>query len=165
MKASFHFGRPACAKPELRFGEGRAPSKHRVITLYYLPPLLWAGIIFYFSSLPDLKSTLPGFFDLVLRKIAHMVEFGILAILLLRMFLLKKGKEMSLGRNVAKQTLFLKEIFLTIFILSILYACSDEFHQSFMVGRQGSLWDVLIDAIGIILGMYLFARWKLSRKN
>jgi len=78
---------------------------------------------------------------------------------------LKKGKEMSLGRNVAKQTLFLKEIFLTTFILSILYASSDEFHQSFMVGRQGSLWDVLIDAIGIILGMYLFARWKLSRKN
>jgi len=26
MKASFHFGRPACAKPELRFGEGRAQS-------------------------------------------------------------------------------------------------------------------------------------------
>ena len=132
---------------------------------YYLPPLLWAGVIFYFSSLSDLKSALPGFFDLILRKIAHMTEFGILAVLCLRMFLLKKGKPLDLRKNLGPEKVYLKEAFITAFILSLLYSFTDEFHQSFVFGRTGALGDVLIDAMGIIIGIYLFMRWKLRVQN
>lgn len=148
MKDSFHFG--------------RAPSKHKIIILYYLPPLIWVGVIFFISSIPDLKSELPSFFDQLLRKLAHMIEFGILAILLLCLFLFKKGKAVNLRIQSAEERQFLKEIFLTTFILTVLYAFSDEFHQSFVVGRNGSLWDVLIDTLGIAIGIYLFVRWKLN---
>ena len=33
-----------------------------------------------------------------------------------------------------------------------LYACSDEYHQTFVVGRTGSFSDVLIDTLGAIIG-------------
>src|SRR3989344_3468497 len=50
----------------------------------WLPVILWAGMIFYFSSIPDLRSGFPDMWDLALRKIAHAGEFGILAIFVMR---------------------------------------------------------------------------------
>ena len=40
--------------------------------------------------------------------------------------------------------------------LSILYSCTDEFHQLFISGRSGSIRDILIDSIGILIGTYLY---------
>jgi VanZ family protein len=42
--------------------------------------------------------------------------------------------------------------------LGIAYAVSDEIHQSFVTGRQGAPRDVLIDAVGVLAGVYLFPR-------
>lgn len=140
-------------------------NKPRLILLYYLPPLIWAGLIFYLSSLPDLKSDLPNLLDLIIRKIAHMLEFGILVILLLRMFLIKEGKPIDLKKSLITEKTLLKEVFAAALILSLLYSFTDEFHQTFVFGRNGSIWDVLIDAIGIVAGIYFFVRWRLSRDN
>lgn len=101
--------------------------------------LIWAGIIFALSAVPDLRSGLPSFWDLVLRKLAHAVEFLILAILVHRAF----------G--------FRHTIWLTI-VLSVLYAASDEWHQTFVPGRVGSLADVGIDALGVLAGALFAAR-------
>ena len=49
----------------------------------WLPVLVWAGVIFAFSSVPSLNSGL-GTLDLVLRKGAHMTEYAILGMLLVR---------------------------------------------------------------------------------
>jgi hypothetical protein len=49
----------------------------------WLPVLVWAGVIFAFSSIPSLNSGL-GSWDYVLRKGAHMTEYAILAVLLVR---------------------------------------------------------------------------------
>jgi VanZ family protein len=36
-------------------------------------------------------------------------------------------------------------------VLAVLYAISDEVHQSFVPTREGTLRDVIIDAIGALL--------------
>lgn len=41
------------------------------------------------------------------------------------------------------------------FLICVLYACSDEFHQSFIPGRSCQTGDVLIDTCGACLGMFI----------
>lgn len=109
-----------------------------------IPAILWAGMIFYFSSIPDLRSGLPDIFDIVLRKIAHAGEFGILAILIAR------------GLGVNNKKTYLKAAF-----AAILYAVSDEIHQSFVPGRVASPIDISIDSFGAILGLIIFFKYKI----
>jgi VanZ family protein len=97
----------------------------------------WAALIFGLSSVSDLGTGL-GIWDLVLRKIAHATEYAILAALLVRA-LRQPGWAVALG---------------------IAYSISDEVHQSFISGRHGSPADVVIDAIGVVVGALLAAkRW------
>jgi VanZ family protein len=110
----------------------------------WLPVLLWAGVIFAFSSVPSLSSGLGGW-DLVLRKLAHMTEYAILAVLLVR----------ALGS------------YAWAFGLAVTYAASDEVHQLFVRGRHGSPIDVGIDAVGALIGLGLLRsklrRWSTER--
>lgn len=110
----------------------------------WLPVAVWAGVIFFFSSIPDLKTGLE--YDFLLRKIAHITEYFIFTFLLYRAF---SG---SFNMNVFR-------LFMYPAVFSLLYAISDEFHQYFVVGRSCSVYDVLVDAIGII-GFYIFIRLK-----
>jgi VanZ family protein len=98
----------------------------------WAPVVAWAGVIFVLSSIPDLGTDL-GTWDLVLRKIAHAAEFAVLGLLLLRA-LGREGLALALG---------------------IAYAASDELHQHFVPGRQGAPVDVLIDAVGVFVGVYV----------
>ena len=113
----------------------------------WMPVVAWAGLIFYLSGIPDLKTNLDC--DFILRKIAHMTEYLILTWLLSR---------------ALRESFALKSVGLFIFsvCLSVLYSISDEFHQSFVQGRVGSLRDVLIDSIGV-LGFFLVRRLHLFR--
>jgi VanZ family protein len=97
----------------------------------------WAALIFVLSSIPDLGTGLGGW-DLALRKVAHAAEFAVLGFLLLR----------ALGRE------------LPALALGIAYAVSDELHQHFVPGRQGSLLDVFIDAVGVAVGVLLVGRFR-----
>ena len=101
----------------------------------WIPVALWAGLIFALSSIPSLDSGL-GTWDLVLRKLAHFAEYGVLAVLAYR----------AVGRAPA-----------AIGIAS-LYAVTDEFHQAFVTGRHGSPVDWLIDTAGAAVGVLLYAR-------
>ena len=103
----------------------------------WLPVLVWAGLIFALSSVPDLGTGLGGW-DLVLRKLAHAGEYAVLGALLQRV----------LGRPGLA------------FALGALYALSDEIHQSFVPGRQGSPLDVALDAAGVAVGVAL---WHLAQ--
>jgi VanZ family protein len=113
----------------------------RVEKLFFawLPILLWMGLIFFLSSIPSLKVT-EGLSDLILRKLAHMTEYAILFLLFWR----------GLGQS---GTFSVKKRLLTAFVLTILYAASDEYHQTFVPGRCGNLTDTLIDSIGAVLGL------------
>jgi VanZ family protein len=101
----------------------------------WAPVVLWAAVIFAFSSIPDLGTAL-GTWDLVLRKIAHACEFALLGALLLRAL---QSELPAVGVGVA-------------------YAASDELHQHFIAGRVGSPVDVLIDGAGVLIGVVLWRR-------
>ncbi|RKY37816.1 MAG: VanZ family protein, partial [Candidatus Omnitrophota bacterium] len=46
------------------------------------------------------------------------------------------------------------------FIFSILYAISDEIHQTFIPGRNASVKDVVADCVGILIGLYIVKKWQ-----
>ena len=106
----------------------------------WLPVVAWAALIFALSSVPDLGTGLGGW-DLVLRKIAHAAEYAILGALL--------------ARATARGGLA--------FALGVLYAVSDEVHQSFVPGRLGSPLDVAIDAAGVLAGVLLWQTVRARR--
>ncbi len=103
----------------------------------WVPVVAWAAVIFAFSSVPSLGTGL-GTWDLVLRKLAHTAEYAILGALLVR----------ALGRPWPA------------IALGALYAVSDEVHQSFVRGRHGAWYDVLIDTVGVTIGMLLWHRTR-----
>jgi VanZ family protein len=106
----------------------------------WLPVVAWAALIFALSSIPDLGTGLGGW-DLVLRKIAHAGEYAVLGGLLVR----------ATGRSGLA------------FALGVLYAVSDEIHQSLVPGRLGSPLDVAIDAAGVAVGIVLWQSLRARR--
>ena len=111
-------------------------AKVTKLFLNWLVVVLWLAVIFYFSNQPNLKSEFQPFWDLVLRKGAHMAEYFVLTFLLFR------------ALNQCK--LSLRNLFIVSALCSLAYAISDEFHQSFVGGRVASPIDVSIDSFGII---------------
>jgi len=145
-------------------------------TILYILLIFWMGLIFYFSNQPALtsdsvsNSVMAKIIDVVetiigrdftdieisniyeygitpLRKCAHLFIYFILGILLYLLL-----KEYNLNNK--------KLIILTI-LFSMLYACSDEIHQLFILGRSGEVRDLLIDTIGSSIGILLVN--KISR--
>jgi len=98
------------------------------------------AFIYFFSSIPHLKSGLPNIYDLILRKIAHITEYFILFFLWFRA--LDKDRK--------------KIVWATIF--SLAYAFLDEYHQTFILDRQGCFRDVGIDSLGILIGYLLSSK-------
>jgi len=50
------------------------------------------------------------------------------------------------------------------FFLTMIYAISDEYHQSFVPGRSGNLADLVIDATGAAAGLWLACLWQRLKK-
>ncbi len=98
----------------------------------YAPPLAVMALIFALSATPDLSTGL-GVWDTVLRKLAHLTIYATLWLTLARA---------TDWRRPAAAT-----------AVALLYAVSDELHQSFVEGRHGAASDVAIDALGIGLGV------------
>jgi hypothetical protein len=116
----------------------------------WLPTFAWAGLIFAFSS----QSSLTFIPDQPLEfgKLGHMAIFGILALLLWR----------SLARTTT-----LRRPWAWALALAVIYAMTDEFHQSFVPGRDPSIRDVGIDAAGALIAVAIVglagARWHNHR--
>jgi VanZ family protein len=112
-----------------------APVQSSRAVSLWLPVIVWAAVIFTFSSIPSLNSGL-GTWDTILRKGAHLTEYAILGALLLR----------AVGQAVPA------------FLIAVAYAATDELHQHFVRGRHASPVDVLIDSIGIAAGILVLKR-------
>jgi len=94
----------------------------------YAPALAVMALIFGLSAQPDLSSGL-GAWDTLLRKLAHVTIYAILWL------------------TVARAAQWRRPVLAT--LIALLYAISDEVHQSFVAGRHGTPVDVAIDAVGI----------------
>ena len=116
---------------------------------YWLPVMLWMGLIFVISSQPRLPFVLSKTVDFITKKAGHVAEYGVLAFLLWRALSQGRGSPAPLSFGGA-------------FGLSLLYAISDEFHQTFVPGRTGRLTDVGFDALGALLALALV--WWFSRE-
>jgi VanZ family protein len=111
------------------------------------PPLALMGLIYYLSAQPDLGTGL-GTLDLGLRKLAHMTEYGLLWLLWHR----------ALGWRAPWIAA----------AITIGYAGTDEFHQTFVSGRHGTPIDVAVDAAGVglaALGLQLVRRRNRRRRR
>lgn len=146
-------------------------------TISFIVLILWMIVIFSFSSADANKSTSTS--DKVIttmieikdkitnnetpnnekeiivknssfyiRKIAHITEYLILGFLMFN--LLKQYSVTNIYYAIG---------------LSILYSCTDEFHQLFISGRSGSIRDILIDSIGILIGTYLYKLLFIKNKE
>jgi len=115
-----------------------------------MPVLIWMGLIFYLSSIPNLKTDLESLYDMILRKGAHIFEYFVLVMLVwyaLRPWRMWRATKFNL-----------------VFIISFFYAVSDELHQSFVPTRSGNIWDVGIDSLGIVLGLLVIRFFPKLRK-
>jgi VanZ family protein len=132
---------------------------------YWLPLLIWLGVIFVGSTsvmsaehtsryiVPFLLWLKPGMSPntiwtilIAARKCAHVTEYAILALLLWRAL-----------RSLAVLRTKTLMVFGAALLACALFAASDEFHQTFVKSRTPSLRDVLLDVGGALLGLLIGA--------
>ena len=104
--------------------------------LRMLAPLALMGVIFWFSSQP--AAAHHAWWVIVVRKLGHVTGYALLT-----------GLWTWALWGAARRPL------LWAVLISLVYACTDEFHQTFVRGRTGTPRDVLIDAIGIAIAALL----------
>ncbi|MGE5618889.1 MAG: VanZ family protein [Sphingomonadaceae bacterium] len=101
----------------------------RVLLWEWLPAAAMMALIFFLSS----QSALPGpeekSLDFLLKKLGHVLAYGAVSLSYLR----------AVHRT--------QRPFLLAFLLTLLYAVSDEFHQSLVPLREGTVRDVVIDSL------------------
>jgi len=86
-----------------------------------------------------------------MRKLAHVLEYAVLAVLLYRAFVhtvLRSRRALSAG---------------LVLLLCAAYAATDEFHQAFVPSRTASLRDVMIDICGAMLAVILY--WSIATRR
>ncbi len=110
--------------------------------LRWLPAVAWMALIFWLSAQPDLPRPASNLLNLVLRKCAH---FGAYAVLALCYLYALRGT----GSVASQGWLAL--------MLAVMYAISDEYHQSWTPRRYPSATDVLIDSAGAITAVSLWS--------
>jgi len=105
------------------------------------PVAAWMALIFAVSSRP-----LPAYARVLPDWSTHAGAFAVLSLLACRA--LAGGLGLPVGRRDA----------LVAVVLCTIYGVSDEFHQSFVPGRDATSWDVLKDAVGAVIGAWLYRR-------
>lgn len=146
----------------------------RMIAIVFV--ISWMGLIFYFSNQPgntssgtsnkvaeimvnildiknektqEEKQLIISKWDPYLRKLAHYTIFALGGLLICHMFY---------QFQVIHKTKWS-------ILIGCLYACSDEFHQLFIIGRSGRIVDIWIDTLGIATGVFVFLFLKESLKK
>jgi hypothetical protein len=104
----------------------------------YLPLILMSAFIFIQSSRRASVVSYIGWFNYFLHKVAHVVVYALLFLFACRAF---KDKKMA-------------------FIYTILFAISDEYHQSFVITRTAAFTDVLIDTFAAGGIFYLSEKYQ-----
>ena len=138
--------------------------------LYILLVILWMSVIFYMSSRTgddssavsnpitdfivelfqklrkdpaDVRIRMTGVVEVMVRKGAHMTEYGIL----LALIMLAVNKISTKKSNV-------NSIVWSV-VITFAYACSDELHQLFVAERAGRAVDVMIDMCGAVIALLI----------
>jgi hypothetical protein len=122
-------------------------SKSFQIFLRWLPALIMMIVIFLFSArsasrLPDF-----GWADRLIKKSGHVIGYAILAFLYWRALEFNEDKRWGA------------------WLLALLYAMTDEFHQSFVAGRHPTIWDVILfDNVGTLISLWSVALYRKQKR-
>ena len=109
--------------------------------LWLILAIAWMAVIFWFSSQSSLPSAIDDLLDAFLKKTGHFSAYAILWTL----WYLATGR-----RGLA-------------LVIAVLYAISDEWHQTMVPGRNGWWLDVLIDSSGALAALW-FSTTDLARE-
>ena len=124
--------------------QGRMQALIKRFLKYWLPLYVYAGIIFYFSSMPKslLDISIP-YFD----KFLHLIEYAVFGILMGRAF--KSSPREVLYKN-----------FKILAVLAVAaYGASDELHQLFVSCRSCDIFDLIADIAGGTTGVIFYGRY------
>jgi VanZ family protein len=105
----------------------------------------WMALIFFLSAQSQLPSPDDPWLDFLFKKSAHFAAYAILAFLFWR----------ALALN--------HRVWLWSWLLTVVYACSDEIHQSFVENRHPAVRDVVIDACGAATALLII--WYVQRHS
>jgi VanZ family protein len=108
------------------------------------------AIIFLLSSLPSDRIPYYGAVDTFVKKGGHAIGYGLLGL----------SYFYALPKRLSK---FYRVI--TALMMAILFALSDEYHQSFVQGRSSSLGDVFIDGIGAMIALVLGTSYSSNSRS
>jgi VanZ family protein len=123
------------------------PKANRIV-LRWLPALLVMLTIFYFSAQPSTELPRFDWADRIVKKGGHMFGYALLAGSYWRAFHFRPARQWLA------------------WCLAVLYAITDEFHQSVVPGRFPSAWDVLIfDNLGALISLWLLGLYKRGRSD
>lgn len=134
-------------------------------TVSHLFMKVWNGIFFQGWSEAEVLH-MAEVWDYPIRKLAHMTEFGILAMLVYwvlgnyKVFL--QDADTGIGKWIPAHTRYIAT-----WIFAVIYAVTDEIHQLFVPDRSGNAFDVCVDATGALLGLlvvWCFLRIVEARK-
>ena len=142
---------------------GKKSNDTLKIIISYILLLLWAAVIFLFSSktaeasasqsnlILRLISKITGITlqenifwsitELIVRKLAHLSIYILLGLL---------------AHNAFRLTPFIDNAFITALVFCFLYSVSDEIHQLFVAGRACRFYDIIIDTSGAYLGAAVY---------
>ena len=90
---------------------------------------------------PDISLATVEQIHFLVRKAAHLTEYAMLALLLMRAL---REKESRFRRTIV------------VLVVAVLFALADEYHQAFVASRTSSLGDVTIDSVGALLGIVIY---------
>ena len=121
-------------------------SRRKIFLLYGAPTILYALGILGLSSIPDLSG--PELPIIPFDKAAHVLEYGGLAILVLR-----SVSQYATG-------MFRATKIVGSFAAVAVFAILDELYQSTVPGRSSDPSDLLADALGGALGIVLALLWR-----
>ena len=133
----------------------------------YGPLVAWMAFIFFASTgafagentsriirplllwlFPDISEEKIASVHFLTRKVAHFLEYALLAFLAARAF------------SSSSQPALRRHWFFISLLLVVLYSLSDEYHQSFVQGRGASIYDSFIDMAGGLAALFLYALWR-----
>jgi len=128
-------------------------AKLKTFFLRWGPALLMMAAIFGFSSIPSDEMPNFGLLDFIVKKGGHALGYGLLALAYLR----------GLHWGKRDESKFVQMLWIA-WVLAVMYSATDEFHQSFVPGRHAVVTDVMIDATGAALMLFLTRKY-FSNKN
>lgn len=159
----------------LNINEREIDKKALVLSLIFWGlAIAWMIFIFYMSSESGAESSkrsmkiveyieslgiFPFMTESIIRKAAHVTEYAILTILSFNSVKYTNliSIQTSYSQNPVKIIKSDNEMYIVIsFWISAVYSSIDEYHQLFVSGRNGSIYDFLIDMTGCVFVLIIF---------